>query len=75
MLSMVQSPMGLRGGVLAVDPGALVDRDIIGAALHGTQQVVVQLWDMNSLMNNQMILYSCVWMNIPKGAADDAVLL
>ena len=67
--------MGLRSGVLAVDPGAFIDRDIIGAALHGTQQVVVQLWDMNSLMNNQVIFHSCVGMNVPKGAADDAVLL
>ena len=62
-------------GVLAVDPGAVVDRDIIGAALHGAKQVVVQVWNMDCLVNDQMILYSCVGLNVTKGPTDDAVLL
>ena len=66
--------MGLFNGVLAVDPWAVINRDIIGTALHGTHQVVLQLWNMYSLVHDEMILYSCMGMNVSKGPTDDTVL-
>ena len=67
--------MGLLSGFTAVHPGTLVDYNIVRTALHWAQHMMVQIWNMNGLVDNKVVIQASERVHIGEGTTDCDALL
>ena len=67
--------MGFLSGFTAVHPGTLVYDNTISTTLHLAQHMMVQIWHMNGLVDDKVVLQACERVHIGKGTTDCDVLL
>ena len=60
---------------MAVHPGTIVYDNTIRTTLHWAQQMMVQIWNMNGLVEDKVVLQACERVHIGEGTTDCAVLL
>ena len=67
--------MGLLSGFTSVHPGTLVYDNTICTTLHLAQHMMVQIWHMNGLVEDKVVLQASERVHICGGTSDCAVLL
>ena len=60
---------------MAVHPGTLVYDITIRTSLHWAQKMMVQIWHMNGLVDDKVVLQASERVHIGEGTTDCAVLL
>ena len=66
--------MGFLSGFTAVHPGTLVYDNTICTTLHWAQQMMVQIWHMNGLVDGKVVLQDSERVHIGEGTTDFDVL-
>ena len=66
--------MGFLSGFTAVHPGTLVYDNTIRTTLHWAHHIMVQIWHMNGLVYNKVVLQASERVQIGEGTTDCAVL-
>ena len=67
--------MGFLSGFTAVHPGTLVYYKTIRTTFHWAQQMMVQIWHMNGLVDNKVVIQASERFHIGEGTTDCDVLL
>ena len=67
--------MEFLSGSTAVYPGTLIYDNIILMILHWEHQMMVQIWNMNGLVDNKVVIQACERVQIGEGTTEGAVLL
>ena len=67
--------MGFLSELTALHLGTLVYDNTIFTTLHWAQQMMVQIWHMNGLVDDKLVLQACERVHIGEGTTDYAVLI
>ena len=67
--------MGFLSGFTVVHPGTIVYDNTIHTTLHWAQQMMVQIWHINGLVDYKVVLQACEEVHIGEGTTDCAVLI
>ena len=67
--------MGFLSGFTALHPGTLIYDNTIRTTLHWAHQMTVQIWHMNGLVDDKVVLQASERVHIGEGTTDCAVLI